>query len=239
MSKRAVRFALLPVLLGLVTAGCATKSWVRKSNEPIQTQVEELATRTGKHDEQIAQANDEIGKNRTEIGLTKETANLANTRAGEAGTKAEAAGRDVDALRQVVANIDDYHVATQAVVTFGFNRDQLTPEAQAELDRVAAQKPEEKKRFFLAIEGFTDSIGDPDYNLNLSRRRADRVVHYLVAKHNLPVYRIFTVGLGEDRPADEATTSEARAKNRRVEVRLYTAEPAEKTTASALPVTPN
>ena len=58
----------------------------------------------------------------------------------------------------------------------------------------------------------------------LSRRRADSVAEYLVAKHDIPIYRIHMIGLGEERPLDDARTREARAKNRRVEVRVFTAD---------------
>lgn len=226
--------------LSVVTAGCATKGYVSKSQEPLQTQIDELAAKTGNHAEQLTKANEEISKNRTEIGVTKDVANSAGARANEAGSKAEQAGvasaqnsKDIDALRQVVANIDDYQIAKEVSVQFGFDRDALTPEAAAQLDQLATQKPENGKRFFLAIEGFTDSVGSADYNFTLSKRRADRVVQYLVAKHNFPVYRIYNIGLGQERPVAEGKDAAARAKNRRVEVRLYSADPATTTAASA------
>ena len=53
------------------------------------------------------------------------------------------------------------------------------------------------KRYFIAVEGFTDQIGSEAYNKALSRRRADAVVAYLVSQHDIPVYRIQMVGLGQ------------------------------------------
>jgi len=228
---------LMAVAATVITAGCATKGYVAKQNEPLQQQIDELSAKTGKTTEELAKANEEISKNRTEIGVTKEVANSAGTRANEAGTKADTANaasakntHDLDALRQVVANIDDYHVASEINVLFGFDRDTLTKEAESQLDQLATQRPD-RKRFFLAIEGYTDRVGNTDYNFALSKRRADRVVQYLVARHQFPIYRIYNVGLGAERPVEEAKDAAARAKNRRVEVRLYTAEPA--TTAAA------
>jgi OOP family OmpA-OmpF porin len=113
-------------------------------------------------------------------------------------------------------------VQTTATVMFGINRDRLTAEAQAKLDQLA-QDIQGNKRFFVAVEGFTDRTGPREYNEELSRRRADAVVAYLVSKHDVPVYRIQVVGLGPDKPLDEAHTAAARAKNRRVEVRVFTA----------------
>ena len=60
--------------------------------------------------------------------------------------------------------------------------------------------------------------GDATYNMALSRRRADAVMTYLVGQHDIPVYRIQMIGLGEDKPADEGKGREANAKNRRVEL---------------------
>jgi len=58
----------------------------------------------------------------------------------------------------------------------------------------------------------------------LSQRRANTVVNYLVTQHNIPLYRIYMVGLGPNKPADEGKGREARMKNRRVEVRIYSAD---------------
>ena len=80
------------------------------------------------------------------------------------------------------------------------------------------------KRFVVAVEGFTDKTGSPDYNNALSQRRANAVVNYLVTKHDIPLFRIYMVGLGSQKPADEGRTRIARSKNRRVEVRIYSAD---------------
>ena len=107
---------------------------------------------------------------------------------------------------------------------FKFNRDNLTPDAKASLDKFVAEK-NQLKRYFIAVEGFTDKTGTSSYNEALSRRRADRVVEYLVANHDIPIYRIHMIGLGEQKLADAGRTRAARAKNRRVEVTIYSADP--------------
>jgi outer membrane protein OmpA-like peptidoglycan-associated protein len=80
------------------------------------------------------------------------------------------------------------------------------------------------KRYFIAIQGFTDKTGTPEYNLELSRRRAAAVQTYLVAKHNIPAFRIQIVGLGKEKPVNDEKTREAREKNRRVEVIVFSAD---------------
>jgi outer membrane protein OmpA-like peptidoglycan-associated protein len=99
----------------------------------------------------------------------------------------------------------------------------LTPETRQDLDKLA-QDVQSDKRFFISVEGYTDKTGSVAYNEALSRKRADAVVEYLVAKHDIPIYRIHMIGLGEEKPVDEARNRDARAKNRRVEVKVFSAD---------------
>jgi OOP family OmpA-OmpF porin len=62
--------------------------------------------------------------------------------------------------------------------------------------------------------------------MQLSRRRADAVVQYLAAEKNVDFNHIHTIGFGKAKPADEGKTRDARAKNRRVEVQIYSADEA-------------
>jgi outer membrane protein OmpA-like peptidoglycan-associated protein len=87
------------------------------------------------------------------------------------------------------------------------------------------------------LEGGTDSTGPADYNYGLSERRADAVIQYLAAQHNIPAHKIYLIGLGKDKPVESNQTRAGRAKNRRVDVRLMTnttgeAAPAEPTAAN-------
>ena len=74
----------------------------------------------------------------------------------------------------------------------------------------------------MQIEGRTDSVGNPDYNYELSQRRAAAVTQYLASKYNVPAHKIFIIGLGKDAPVEENKTIRGRAENRRVDVRLMT-----------------
>ena len=61
---------------------------------------------------------------------------------------------------------------------------------------------------------------------------------YLVAKHDIPVFRIHMIGLGQEKPVDEAHNREARAKNRRVEVKVFNADQAALVTTGAASAKP-
>ena len=102
-------------------------------------------------------------------------------------------------------------------VLFEYDSATLTPQAQAALDKLAAVLGNEKyKTSRFRIIGHTDAAGTREYNLDLSRRRAEAAVAYLTAKHGLPGERLQVVGMGKERllrpeaPLDGA--------NRRVEV---------------------
>ena len=75
----------------------------------------------------------------------------------------------------------------------------------------------------ILIEGHTDVWGDPDYNRELSERRAEAVKAYLVER-GIPAEQLRVEGHGEDQPLTTDPSREAQALNRRVTLR---AEPGE------------
>src|SRR5437868_7158530 len=234
--------ALSVVLTGAMLAGgCATKKYVRNTAAPIQAQVNQVGEQGNRNTAGIEEARKEIKsvdeKAESGISQVRERAMTADNHAAEAMTKATEAGTmaadararadkantELASLRNVVANIDDYKPAGDTSVLFKFNSDKLTPEGKEALDKLAANQAS-MKRYVVAVEGFTDKTGPLDYNNQLSQRRANTVVNYLVTQHNIPLYRIYMVGLGPNKPADEGKGREARMKNRRVEVRIYSAD---------------
>ena len=72
----------------------------------------------------------------------------------------------------------------------------------------------------VSIEGHTDSIGNADYNLELSLQRADAVKDYLVREFGVSWARLKTIGYGEEKPIVDNDVEAIRHENRRVEVVL-------------------
>lgn len=225
----------------LLAGGCATKKYVQNTTAPIQAKVDQVGEQTGRNGQQIEDTRNQVKqvdeKAQTGISAAQERAGaadqhavLADQHAGEAKTTADQANKlgeknsqELTGLRNAVANIDDYKLQTTVAVPFGFNKFELSADAKAELDKVAGEV-KSGKRFFIAVEGYTDTTGSKAYNEALSSRRADKVVAYLVAKCDIPIYRIHMIGLGQEKPVDEAHNREARAKNRRVEVKVFNAD---------------
>jgi OmpA-OmpF porin, OOP family len=232
----------------LLASGCATKKYVRNTTAPIQAKVDQVGEQTTQNGQQIADTRNQLKqvdeKAQSGISAAQERASAADQHAaaadqhaatadqhaGEAMTKATTATQmgeqnqqAITALRGVVAGIDDYKLQTSVAVPFKFDKYQLNDEGKQELDKLATDVKSDK-RFFIAVEGYTDKTGSKAYNEALSRRRADSVMQYLVAKHDVPVYRIHMIGLGQERPVDEGKTRDARAKNRRVEVKVFSAD---------------
>jgi outer membrane protein OmpA-like peptidoglycan-associated protein len=104
-------------------------------------------------------------------------------------------------------------------VHFETNKWELLPESFPILDEVAKLINEHKEITEVVIEGHADDRGTKEWNLRLSRHRAQAVVEYLTKK-GVRAGRLAYTGFGDTHPLDSARTDEARAKNRRVEVRI-------------------
>jgi len=205
--------------------GCASKNYVRQETTPLINKTNELDDITAKSSRDIkdvdARAQAGIQQVNAQAAAADQKAQAAGQQADQAQTLANNATHRVDSLQNVVANLDNYRVVTETAVQFGFDKDTLTKESKAALDQLATNIPN-TKGYIIAVEGGTDSVGDGEYNYALSQRRADAVIQYLAAQHNVPAHKIYLIGLGKDKPVDSNKTREGRAKNRRVDVRLMT-----------------
>jgi OOP family OmpA-OmpF porin len=104
-------------------------------------------------------------------------------------------------------------------VNFGFDSAALTDQGQAALRAIGDTLVTAENLGTITVEGHSDSLGDAEYNLELSRRRAEAVRDFLVQSFPQLAGTQFTVrGLGESRPIASNDTEEGRARNRRVEI---------------------
>jgi OmpA-OmpF porin, OOP family len=101
-------------------------------------------------------------------------------------------------------------------VNFDTDRDTLKPESFPVLDQVARLLGEHPELTRIRVEGHTDNVGSAAYNKELSLRRANAVVRYLVG-HGVAPARLVPEGYGLERPVARNETALGRARNRRVE----------------------
>ena len=101
-------------------------------------------------------------------------------------------------------------------IYFDVNKDVVKAESFGTISEIA-QTLKENPTVRIKIIGHTDSDGDDAKNLDLSRRRALSVKNTLVNQFGIDASRIQTDGKGETEPLAPNTTSESKAKNRRVE----------------------
>lgn len=101
-------------------------------------------------------------------------------------------------------------------VKFDFDKAVVKPKYHSELKK-AADFLQDRPGITIVVEGHTDSIGTREYNLELSRKRAESVKQYLVEEFGISESRISTEAYGESRPVADNKTDAGRQKNRRVE----------------------
>ncbi|SFJ82440.1 OmpA family protein [Cellulomonas sp. KH9] len=114
---------------------------------------------------------------------------------------------------------EQLEVAVASDVLFGFDSDQLAPDADGALQAAAAQVAAHDGGR-LTVVGHTDDQGDEAYNLDLSQRRAATVAARIAELADLSAFDVDVEGRGETEPAVPGSGEEERAVNRRVELVL-------------------
>jgi OOP family OmpA-OmpF porin len=120
----------------------------------------------------------------------------------------------------VVAKVEPSTKITLNNIWFGFDKFTLNSESYPELNRLA-ELLKEQPSIKVEVSGHTDNVGPEEYNLNLSKKRANGVSKYLIQK-GVSQDRITTTSYGEGRPVETNDTDEGRRKNRRVEFTILT-----------------
>jgi outer membrane protein OmpA-like peptidoglycan-associated protein len=242
---RLVTGVMLAAVLAVGATGCATKKYVRKSVDPVQTKVDNIDTQVQEHsknideiekgmsksDERITTVDGKAQKAQASADAADKKAAEAGQRAGQANeaasnakSRADEAATGVSTVSKRIDKLNQYNVAFEDSVLFKFESAELSDEAKAKLDEAAA-KIAPNSAYQIEVTGFTDQTGGNSYNLALSEQRAQNVVRYLNIKHNIPLIRIHVLGFGAENPVAKNDTADGRKMNRRVQIKLYTADP--------------
>jgi outer membrane protein OmpA-like peptidoglycan-associated protein len=175
----------------------ARKKYVRRQLEPVRNRVNELDELTARNANMIR---DVDARAQEGIRLADAKATQADQKAVEAGSRAQQAQQTatqaqtrVQTVEQAVTSLDQYQPITTAEIRFRPGNNVLGKNAKAALDEMAEALKNERG-YVVEVQGFSSGRGVAA--LENSQRMADAVVRYLVLNHEIPVYRIFTVGMG-------------------------------------------
>ena len=198
----------------------ARKKWVRHQLQPIQGQVEELNQATAKNAgdirdvDQLAQAG--IRKAQSAAESACQTAQAAGQQAQQANALAQQATGQLGQLQTTVNGLDKYDARRWMTLDFKAGQQTLTAAQKQQLDTLAAAI-QSKEGYLLELTA--QAPGKGSYGIRNSQQLNEMVERYLVTAHNLPIYRMHAVALG-DAPQPEDSAAGAGRITRSVQVRL-------------------
>ena len=200
----------------------ARKKYVQKQLDPVRGRLNELDEITAQNAKAIK---DVDARAQEGIRIASLKANEADMHAVDAGNRAQLANQTaqqattrLNSVEQVVNNIDQYQPVTQAEIHFKSGQMTLSSKAKQALDELA-EPLQDQKGYIVEVQGF--SPGSGQQSVINSQAMAQSVVRYLVIKHDIPVYRIYTIGMGNaPAPASADGTPAKRTRGGRVEIAL-------------------
>jgi len=195
----------------------ARKKWVNNQVNPLKGQLNELDEASGKNSRDIQ---DVDRRSQAGIGHAQSTADAANqaalaasSQAHDASGIAQGAAGHVNQLGTTVSGLDQYRQTTELEVAFHGGQSVLSTAARKQLDDFAASLTG-RQGYILEIEGHSPLAGGA--GIQNSQRLAEAVKRYFVTDHQIPVYRLHSVALGNASGAEDALP----AKANRVRIRL-------------------
>ena len=199
----------------------ARKNYVKRQTEPIRDRVNELDELTSANTKSIKDTDDRA---QAGIKLASDKANEADQHAIDAGNKATAAQQSaqqvtsrVQTVETVVSNIDQYKASNQTEIRFRPGQTALSKNAKDAIDQMATAVKGQRGYIF-EVQGFSSGKGQTA--IASSQKMAESVVRYLVLTHEIPVYRIYLVGMGNAPTATDDTTKTKHVSGGRVQISL-------------------
>jgi len=202
----------------------ARKKFVQRQTQPIRDRVNELDELTQANSKMIkdvdSRATQGIQMASTKANEADQHAVDAGNKANQAQTTATQANTRLTTVETVVSNIDQYKSTNQTEIRFRSGQTVLSEAAKQAIDQMAT--PVKSQRgYIIEVQGFSSGKGQTA--IATSRKMADAVVRYLVENHEIPVYRIYVLGMG-NAPAQTATAENGEKPKRmsggRVEISL-------------------
>jgi len=200
----------------------ARKKYVQKQTQPLRDRLNELDELTASNSKMIK---DVDGRAQQGIQMASAKANEADQHAMDAQSKATTAQQTatqantrLTTVEGVVSNIDQYKATNQTEIRFRPGQTMLSKNAKSALDDLATPL-KGQRGYIIEVQGFSSGKGQSA--IATSRKMADAVVRYLVENHDVPVYRIYVLGMGNaPMPTTGSEEKPKRTSGGRVEVSL-------------------
>jgi len=175
----------------------ARKTYVKRQTDPIRDRVNELDDLTAANSKAIR---DTDTRAQAGIKMASDKADVADQHAVDAGNKATVAQQTaqqattrIQTVETVVGNIDQYKASNQTEIRFKPGQTMLSKNAKDALDEMA-NTVKGQRGYIIEVQGF--SSGKGQVAIQSSQKMAESVVRYMVLNHEIPVYRIYLVGMG-------------------------------------------
>jgi len=199
----------------------ARKKWVNKRLDPMKDRLNELDEVNAKnaHDIQDVDGRAQAGIHQAQSAADKanQTAMAAADQAKQANGTAQQAADHVNNLNGTVNGLDQYRPVTELDVVFHGPQPVLSAEARKQLDDLAAGL-NGQQGYILDIEGHSPFAGAA--GIQSASRLNEAVKRYLVTEHQIPVYRMHAVALGNAQAAAAGDATSKPVKVKSVHVRL-------------------
>jgi outer membrane protein OmpA-like peptidoglycan-associated protein len=174
----------------------------------------------------VAATSAALGESKTQLATQGVALQDEKARRADAEKRAAQAAADLAKIASVKQEARGMVITLSGSVLFASAKSDLLPAAQVKLNDVATALIKEDPLSKMVVEGHTDSQGGAEYNQELSQRRAEAVRAYLVSR-GIASDRITSQGLGMTRAVADNASPEGRANNRRVEIVVQPATPAQ------------
>lgn len=197
-----------PNLVNLILHPFANKKYVQRQVTPIRDRINELDQITSENSKSIKDADTRAQQG---IQLASEKTSLADQHSSDAANKAQLAetaanqaSTRVSSAEQMVGNLDQYKGSAQTEIRFRPGQTVLSKTAKDALDQMAAPL-KDQRGYIIEVRGFAPGQGQAA--IRSSQKMADSVVRYLVLTHNIPVFRIYVMSMGNAAVTGEAKNS--------------------------------
>jgi hypothetical protein len=193
----------------------ARKKWVHRQIDPLKDRLNELDELNAKNARDIqdvdSRAQAGIQKAQAAADAANQAAQAAGQQAQQASNTAQGASGHVDQLNGTVNGLDQYKQVNTVYIPFKGGQPMLSKDAKSDLDQLAASVTGHKG-YILEIEAHAPGAGS--LGIQNSERLAESVKRYLVTEHQIPVYRMHAVALGN--AVDQANATDDNGKPARI-----------------------